>query len=80
MAKKRRRSLEDQLRRAIRASGLTQCHICKTARIDQGTLSCFMLGKQESMRLKTAQRLARVLGFELELTPGNGSGRGRLAR
>ncbi len=65
--------MEDQLRQAIRVSGMPQNRICRSARMDEGTLSCFMLGKQESMRLKTAQRLARVLGFELVLEPQKGA-------
>ncbi len=73
MSKQRRRNLEDQLRRAIRDSGMTQSYICHAARIDEGTLSCFMLGKQESMRLKTAQRLVKVLGLELNLDASTNS-------
>lgn len=76
MGAKRPQSMEDQLRKAIRESGMPQNQICKSARVDEGTLSCFMLGKQESMRLKTAQRLARVLGMCLILEDapqGNGA-------
>lgn len=65
--------MEDLLRKAIKDCGMPQNKICRAARMDEGTLSCFMLGKQESMRLKTAQRLARVLGMELVLTSGRGS-------
>lgn len=72
MSKKTKRPVEDQLRQEIRACGLPQNKICRAARMDEGTLSCFMLGKQESMRLKTAQRLARVLGYELILEPQKG--------
>jgi transcriptional regulator with XRE-family HTH domain len=72
MKKKSKRPVEEQLRQEIRASGLPQNKICRAARMDEGTLSCFMLGKQESMRLKTAQRLARVLGYELILDPQKG--------
>lgn len=74
------KSMEEQLRKAIKDSGMPQNQICRAARMDEGTLSCFMLGKQESMRLKTAQRLARVLGFQLLLVPdkgGNGMAGGR---
>lgn len=72
MAKKSTRPMEEQLRQEIKASGLPQNKICRAAKMDEGTLSCFMLGKQESMRLKTAQRLARVLGYELVLEPQKG--------
>jgi transcriptional regulator with XRE-family HTH domain len=72
MAKKANKAVEDQLRQEIRTSGLPQNKICRAARMDEGTLSCFMLGKQESMRLKTAQRLARVLGYELVLESAEG--------
>lgn len=72
MKKKTKRAVEDQLRQEIRSCGLPQNKICRAARMDEGTLSCFMLGKQESMRLKTAQRLARVLGYELILEPQKG--------
>jgi transcriptional regulator with XRE-family HTH domain len=72
MAKKANKAVEDQLRQEIRTSGLPQNKICRAARMDEGTLSCFMLGKQESMRLKTAQRLARVLGYELVLEAQKG--------
>jgi len=64
--------MEEQLRQEIRTCGLPQNKICRAARMDEGTLSCFMLGKQESMRLKTAQRLARVLGYELVLERAKG--------
>ncbi len=67
---KKTNSMEDQLRLAIKESGMPQNRICRAARMDEGTLSCFMLGKQESMRLKTAQRLARVLGLALVLETG----------
>jgi hypothetical protein len=70
MNKKTARSMEDQLRQAIRDSGKPQNEICRAAKMDEGTLSCFMLGKQESMRLKTAQRLALVLGMQLVLENG----------
>ncbi len=70
MSKKSPKSMEDQLRQAIKDSGMPQNKICRAARMDEGTLSCFMLGKQESMRLKTAQRLARVLGLNLVLETG----------
>ena len=73
MAKKStNRPMEEQLRQEIKASGLPQNKICRAAKMDEGTLSCFMLGKQESMRLKTAQRLARVLGYELVLESQKG--------
>jgi transcriptional regulator with XRE-family HTH domain len=65
--------MEEQLRQEIKASGLPQNKICRAAKMDEGTLSCFMLGKQESMRLKTAQRLARVLGYELVLEAQKGA-------
>ena len=66
------RSLEDQLRKAIRDSGMPRCRIARAARMDGGTLSEFMLGKQESVRLKTAQKLAKVLGLRLALEPAPG--------
>lgn len=72
MKKAGKRSMEEQLRQEIRTCGLPQNKICRAARMDEGTLSCFMLGKQESMRLKTAQRLARVLGYELVLERAKG--------
>ena len=61
--------MEDQLRQAIRESGMPQNRISRVAKMDEGTLSCFMLRKQESVRLKTAQRLAGVLGLQLVLEP-----------
>jgi len=75
MAKKSRKSMEELLRQEIKSCGLPQNKICRAARMDEGTLSCFMLGKQESMRLKTAQRLARVLGYELVLEAQKGGAR-----
>jgi transcriptional regulator with XRE-family HTH domain len=68
--------MEDLLRKAIKDCGMPQNQICKAARMDEGTLSCFMLGKQESMRLKTAQRLARVLGMQLTLIADRGGNDG----
>ena len=73
MSRSKQRSMEEQLRQAIRDSGMPQNRISRVARMDEGTLSCFMLGKQESVRLKTAQRLAGVLGFQLILEPKPGS-------
>ena len=63
------RSIEDQLRKAIRESGMPRSRIALAARTDGGTLCEFMVGNQESMRLKTAQRLAKVLGLRLALEP-----------
>ena len=61
---KKRMSLEDQLRKAIKESGLPLYKLGERAGVSDGLLSHFVRGNR-SMTLKTADKLARALGLEL---------------
>jgi plasmid maintenance system antidote protein VapI len=67
MSKKRRRrqpDLTEQLRRAIRASGLSAFRIATDANVDRAIMSRFVSGGR-GITLNTAGRIARYLGLEL---------------
>jgi plasmid maintenance system antidote protein VapI len=66
MSKKRRRQpdLTEQLRRAIRASGLSAFRIATDANVDRAIMSRFVSGGR-GITLNTAGRIARYLGLEL---------------
>lgn len=61
-------SLSEQVRRAIRDSGLTQYRISKEAGIDRSTLHRFMTGER-GLPMKTLDRLAEVLDLRVSLGP-----------
>ena len=66
MGKKRRgqpKMLDDQLRDAVRKSGLTSYRIAKDAGIFPDQIDKFLRGAD--IRVSTAARIARVLGVEL---------------
>ena len=78
-AKKRppavRMTLGDQLRAAIRESGLTPYRVAKDGGFDPGILTRFLNqdggGRGNDLRLSTADTIARVLGLEFTKTaPG----------
>ncbi|WP_442485812.1 helix-turn-helix domain-containing protein [Aeoliella sp. SH292] len=52
-----------QLRQAIAESGISQYQLAKAAEVPQGAISMFMNGGD--LRLKTFNRLAYFMGFEL---------------
>ena len=56
--------LSDQVRAAIRDSGLSRYAICKAAGIDQAAMSRFMAGKT-NLTLTSVDALAVVLGLEI---------------
>jgi len=66
---RRNATLSDQLRRAIRDSGLSCYRICLDCRIDRGTMSRFMSG-DVGLGLETLDRLVDYL--ELKLVPRTG--------
>jgi transcriptional regulator with XRE-family HTH domain len=61
---KQRRSLSDQLRRAVRYSGHSQYQIAKEAGIDKAALSRFMAG-QRGLTTPSLDRLTEYLGMQL---------------
>ena len=56
--------LSDQLRRAIRESGLSRYAICKATDIDQSAMSKFLAGRV-GLSLASVDRLADFLGLKL---------------
>ena len=56
--------LTDQLRKAIRDSGLSQYRIGKDCDIDKAAMSRFMSGER-GLSLKSIDRVAEYLGLEL---------------
>ena len=61
---KTRFKLSDQIRQAVDGSGLSRYRICKLARIDQASLSRFMMGKV-GLSLPTLDALAGFLGLRI---------------
>ncbi len=57
-------TIEDQLKQAIRKSGLSLYRLYRETDVHTACLYNFMAGKQ-SLRLDLAARLAACLGFEL---------------
>lgn len=64
-AVKRPETIVDQLRAAIRASGLTSYRLGKEAKVGQPIIDRFLNGERMP-RLDTAARLAAVLRLELK--------------
>ncbi len=60
----RRKLLSDQLRQAVRDSGLSRYAICKATGIDQSTMSKFLAGRV-GLGLESIDRLADFLGLKL---------------
>jgi hypothetical protein len=56
--------LSDQVRRAVDRCGLSRYRICKLARIDQASLSKFMMGKV-GLSMPTLEALAGFLGLRI---------------
>jgi transcriptional regulator with XRE-family HTH domain len=54
----------DQLKRAIRESGMSRYALSKATGVDQGTLSKFLSG-QRSISLDSVDKLVDVLGLTL---------------
>jgi len=60
----RRADIQEQLRRAIEESPVTQYRLAKVSGIDKGILSRFIRGER-TITLATAARLAEALDLEL---------------
>jgi transcriptional regulator with XRE-family HTH domain len=65
MSMKRKMTITQQLKHAIKQSGLTVYRIGELSGIDKAALSRFLNGKL-SLRLLTVDKLADVLGLELK--------------
>ncbi len=63
--KKKRQTLTDQLRAAVRDSGLSINHIANGAYIPQPVLQRFASGDRDNLRLDTADKLAAYFGMRL---------------
>lgn len=57
--------ISDQVREAVRRSGLTRYSIAQATGIDQAVLSRFMTGKA-GLRLETLDKLGLLLGLEVK--------------
>jgi len=64
----------DQIRKAVRASGLTQQEISQAAGIGEATLSRFVRGRR-GISFATLDRLADVLDLQVTTRPAAGRGR-----
>ena len=73
MSTRRRRTvdLEDQLRRAIRRSGLSPYRVATDAEVDRSVMTRFLNGDR-GITLATASRICGVLGIELRRLPLKG--------
>ena len=60
----RRADIQEQLRRAIEESPVTQYRLAKVSGIDKGILSRF-IRRERTITLATAARLAEALDLEL---------------
>lgn len=61
---KRKQSVSETLRNAIKESGLTHYRIAKDAGTTPAVVSRFAYGERD-LRLETVDRIAEVLGLEL---------------
>jgi plasmid maintenance system antidote protein VapI len=64
MNKKQPPRIDDQLRKAIKASGLTHYAIAKLADVSPSQIDRFMTGERD-LKLATAANLAASLGLSL---------------
>jgi len=67
LAMKTKRTLSEQVRRAVDACGLSRYEVCRRAQLDQASMSRFMRG-QVGLEMATLDRLGMVLGLELRPT------------
>jgi transcriptional regulator with XRE-family HTH domain len=65
---KKRVSFSEQIRRAIRASGLSAYQLCQAIGLDQSTLSRFLSGRC-GLSLEALDRLAEELNLEVRALP-----------
>jgi len=59
------KSIEQQLQAAIKRDGRTLYELQKASGVDRGVLSRFIAGER-TITLRTAGRIAKVLGLELK--------------
>ena len=57
--------LEDQIRKAIKKSGITGSKLAEISGVSQGAVSRFINGKR-NVTLPTASKLVKALGLELK--------------
>ena len=60
-------TMSDQVREAIKASGLTRYEIAKQSGVTEGALSRFMAGERD-MTLRTLERIASLIGVRLTVS------------
>jgi transcriptional regulator with XRE-family HTH domain len=61
---KRRLPLSEQIRRAIRQSGMTRYRICKVIGLTQPSMTRFMAGTA-SLSLETIDKIAKLLDLNI---------------
>ncbi|GAB6167488.1 hypothetical protein JCM19992_34880 [Thermostilla marina] len=69
----KRLPLSDQIRQAVKQSGLSQYALCKLTGIDKAAMSRFVNGDR-GLSLATLDRLADVLGLEVVAQPAKRKG------
>ena len=72
MPKPRRQLMSDELREAIRASGLSQNRICIATEIDPGLMCRFLSGKS-MLSLRATDKVAAML--DLHISTGGKKGK-----
>jgi plasmid maintenance system antidote protein VapI len=68
MTAKQKQDMAAEIKRAIRASGLSGHGLARLAGVPQPVISLFLAGKR-SIIIDTASRLAGALGLELRAAP-----------
>ena len=63
----KRKTIDEQLRDAVRGSGLSHYRVGKDAGLSPFTIDRFVAGREP--RLLTAARIAEAVGMELVLVP-----------
>ena len=76
MVRKKPKTISEQLREAIDASGMSRYRICKEIGLGESTMSHFMAGDC-GLQLSTIDRLGELLGLRIvaETTPQAEKGR-----
>ena len=64
-------TFSDQIRRAIKMSGMTQSAVAKRSGLTRGGISRFMAGDRD-MNLRTLDKLAPVLNVQIVITRNKG--------
>jgi len=59
--------IDDELRKAIKESKLSNYRICKDSGLDESSLYRFLSGERD-LQMKTAGRVCEALGLHLVLT------------